>query len=218
MSERTNAQWLADLSSEDTIAQAAAIDDLRIRLQRGIFYYLRRERSDLTERSNQHLQQMAEDFAQEAVLRILDNLDSFRGDSKFTTWATKIAVRVAISELRRARYRDFSLEDVTADGEIIPNLSTTTATDLPLNPEKATERSDVLAKINTAFEEVLTERQRVALEAVGLRGVPMDIVAEQLGTNRNALYKLLHDARKKLKAALEQQHLTLDYIMTLFTE
>src|SRR5690606_35377417 len=86
----------------------------------------------------------------------------------------------------------------------------------PPSPEKATERQDVLRIISDALEEALTERQRTALEAVTLRGISMDIVAEQMDTNRNALYKLLHDARKKLRAHLEAQGVALEYIMHLF--
>lgn len=216
MTNRTNAQWLADLSADRTAQQAAALDDLHARLRRGIFYYLSRERSDLANRSQAELQQMAEDFAQEATLRVLQNLSSFRGDSQFTTWATKVAVRVAISELRRARYRDFSLEDITIDGELLPDLGATLLSSAPSNPERTAERADVLDKINRAMRETLTERQRLALEAVGMRGVPMDLVAEQLQTNRNALYKLLHDARSRLRDALEREGLSMEYILNLF--
>ncbi len=159
---------------------------------------------------------MAEDFTQEATLRVLKNLHSFRGDSQFTTWATKVAVRVAISELRRARYRDFSLEELTIDGELMPDISAAATTTGPIGPEKSTERADVMAKIGEALRESLTERQRLALEAVGLRGVPLEIVAAQMDTNRNALYKLLHDARLKLRAAMEGQGLSMDYIQNLF--
>jgi RNA polymerase sigma-70 factor (ECF subfamily) len=62
----------------------------------------------------------------------------------------------------------------------------------------------------------LTDRQYQALEAVALKGIPMDVVAEQMGTNRNALYKLVHDARKKLRAHLDAQGLSIDYVMELF--
>ncbi len=216
MVTRTNAQWLADLTADDTPQQAAALDELRDRLHRGIFYYLSRERSDLSGRSYDDLQQMADDFVQEATLRVLKNLHSFRGDSQFTTWATKVAVRVAISELRRARYRDFSLEALTIEGERLPDLRQTFGSDRPPNPEKVAERNDVAARIEAAIRDSLTERQRLALEAVGLRGVPLEIVAEQLETNRNALYKLLHDARRKLRAALEREGITVDYIHDLF--
>jgi RNA polymerase sigma-70 factor (ECF subfamily) len=216
MSKRTNEQWLADLVADDAPQQMAALEDLHVRLQRGIYYYLSRERSDLATRSPSDLQQMANDFAQEAILRVLKNPDSFRGDSQFTTWATKVAVRVAISELRRARYRDFSLEALTVEGELMPDISTAFGSDSVAGPEKSTERMDVMEKINRAIQEVLTERQRAALQAIGLRGLPMDVVAEQMGTNRNALYKLLHDARRKLKAALEGEGITMDYLHHLF--
>jgi len=217
MIDRTNDQWLADLTGPPDV-QASAIEDLRQRLQRGIFYYLSRERSDLSHLSNQEITQMAEDLAQDATLRVMENLDSFRGDSRFTTWATKIAVRVAISDLRRARYKDFSLDDLTADGELLP-ASATGVNSSPLpNPEDATERSDVMLKISKALEEALTERQYQALSAVALQGVPLDIVAERMGTNRNALYKLLHDARRKLRTYLESQGLSTDYMLNLFQE
>lgn len=209
---RTNEEWLADLTG-DPEAQASALADLRHRLQNSILYYLGQERSDLRTVSSQELQRMAEDLAQDATLRIMNNLDSFRGESKFTTWANRIAVRIAISDLRRARYKDFSLDDLTADGELLPLGNTAPS---PPTPEVAVERSDVLTKINHAMEEALTERQYKALVAVALRGVPMDIVAEQMDSNRNALYKLLHDARRKLRSHLESQGLSMDYMMDLF--
>lgn len=218
MDKRSDEQWLAALAAQNTPEQADALEDLRQRLKRGIFYYLSRERSDLTGLAHSELEQMAEDFAQEATLRVLKNLASFRGDSQFTTWATKVAVRVAISELRRARYRDFSLEEVTSDGELMPNLAEMFLSNRPAGPEKATERRDVLAKIQHAIDTALTDRQRMALTAVGLRHVPLEIVAERMNTNRNALYKLLYDARMKLRTALEADGLSVEYIQTLFEE
>jgi RNA polymerase sigma-70 factor (ECF subfamily) len=213
--ERTNEAWIETLTKEDP----TALQDLLAYLQRGIYYYLSRERSDLTGRSHEDLVQMAADFAQDALLRILKNLDSFRGDSRFTTWAMKIGTRTAISELRRARYKDFSLDQITINGEFMMGLdeSSSTATK-PIGPEKATERADILRIINQALDSALTDRQRLALEAVTLRGISIDVVAERMGTNRNALYKLLHDARKKLKAHLEAQGLPLEYILNLFEQ
>ena len=215
---RTNEQWVAELGNEENAeVQAEALDALRARLQRGIYYYLSHERSDMSQYASEDLMQMSQDFAQDAVLRVLKNLHTFRGDSLFTTWAMKIAARVAVSELRRARYKDFSLETITADGDIMLNMRESPGTtQKPIAPEKQTERQDVTQIIANALGEVLTERQRIALEAVSLRGIPMDVVAEQLETNRNALYKLLHDARKKLKIYLEQQGVSMDYMMDLF--
>lgn len=215
MTDRTNEQWLDELRSDDEPTQTAALEDLRKRLQRSIYFYLSQDRSDLRGLATQELQQMAEDLAQDATLRVIDNMDKFRGESRFTTWANKIAVRLAISDLRRARYKDFSLDELTADGELLP-ISSRIASSAEPTPEKVTERDDVMEKIELAFKEALTERQYQALVAVALRGVPMDVVAERMDTNRNALYKLIHDARRKLKAHLESQGISTDYMMNLF--
>lgn len=217
MVDRTNEQWLADLSGPPDI-QALALEDLRQRLQRGIFYYLSRERSDLSQLSSQEITQMAEDLAQDATLRVMENLGSFRGDSRFTTWATKIAVRVAISDLRRARYKDFSLDDLTADGDLLPASAVQVNSAPPLGPEDETERSDVMQRISRALKDVLTERQYQALVAVALQGVPLEILAERMGTNRNALYKLLHDARRKLRDHFEAEGLSMNYMLNLFED
>jgi RNA polymerase sigma-70 factor (ECF subfamily) len=215
MVERTNEQWIADLTGPPDV-QAEALEDLRLRLQRGIFYYLSRERSDLAHLSSQELTQMAEDLAQDATLRVLDNLRSFRGDSRFTTWATKVAVRVAISDLRRARYKDFSLDGLTASDELLPSTAASIGNVPDPSPEDAAEQTEVMAKISAALDEALTERQRQALVAVALQGVPMEVVAEKMNTNRNALYKLVHDARRKLRSHLEAQGLSMDYLQDLF--
>ncbi len=217
MTERTNEEWLADLRGSPE-AQSTALKDLQTRLQRGIFYYLSRERSDLSGQSNHELTQMSEDLAQDATLRVMENLDSFRGDSLFTTWATRIAVRVAISDLRRARYKDFSLDQMTADGDLLPLTTNPVASVTPPGPERATEQAEVFARIQNTLDEVLTERQQQALIAVAVRGVPLEVVAEQMNTNRNALYKLLHDARQKLRTHLESQGLSMDYVLNLFQD
>lgn len=210
---RTNEEWLAELRADSQV-QAEAIEDLRQRLKRSIRYYLGQDRSDLRDLSSQEIERMADDLAQDATLRVIDNMDNFRGESQFTTWANRIAIRLAISDLRRARYKDFSLDNLTADGEILPtNISTTIG---PPSPETTVERDDVLGRINRALDEALTERQRKALIAVAIQGVPMDVVAEQMDSNRNALYKLVHDARRKLRAHLESQGLTMEYMMDLF--
>jgi len=127
-------------------------------------------------------------------------------------------VRVAISDLRRARYKDFSLDDLTADGDVLPASAASVNGTTPPNPEEATERSDVMAKISRALEDVLTERQYQALVAVALQGVPLEILAERMGTNRNALYKLLHDARRKLRTHLESQGISTNYMLNLFQD
>ncbi len=217
MSDRTNDAWVAALRGE-TPDQADALEDLRARLQRAIFYYLSRERSDLSSLSAHDLTQMAQDMAQDALMRVLANLDSFRGDSLFTTWAMRVAVRVAISDLRRARYRDYSLDALTTDREPAWLGSNPVAGDKPPNPERAAEQDEVMARVSASIRDALTPRQYQALVAVAVDDVPMEIVAERMGTNRNALYKLVHDARRKLRAHLEAQGLSMEYMMRLFED
>ncbi len=214
-SGRSNQEWIAALTRNGDGAQDEALAELRARLQRSIYFYLSQDRSDLSGLAGHELAQMAEDLAQDATMRVMDNLAKFRGESRFTTWATKIAIRLAISDLRRSRYKDFSLDELTADGDLLP-ISTRLGASASPTPEKVAERDDVLEKIETALKEALTERQYQALVAVALKGVPMDVLAQRMGTNRNALYKLIHDARRKLKTHLEGQGISTDYMMNLF--
>lgn len=211
--ERTNEEWVAQL--RDGSAHSATLEELRLRLQRSIYYYLSQERSDLSGLAPSELEEMAQDLAQDATLRVLENLDNFRGESRFTTWANKIAIRIAISDLRRARYRDFSLDELTANGDFISAQANLISV-APPNPETVAERENAKLILDNALKNALTERQYQALVAVAMHDIPMDIVAEQLGTNRNALYKLIHDARRKLRQYLEEQGLNTDYLLRLF--
>jgi RNA polymerase sigma-70 factor (ECF subfamily) len=216
MVERTNEQWIADLQA-DIPGSPEALEDLRVRLERGLLYYLSHERSDLTDYAADDLRQMAQDFAQDALLKVLDNLASFRGESQFTTWAAKIAARVAISELRRARWKDYSLEGLSSDGDVMPANATSDLTSTPQpQPESYTERQDLLKIVDEAITTVLTDRQRAALTAHAIDGVPIEEIARRMGTNRNALYKLIHDARLKLKKHLEDHGVTMDDLSDLF--
>jgi RNA polymerase sigma-70 factor (ECF subfamily) len=137
-----------------------------------------------------------EDFTQEALVRILRNVDSFKGESRFGTWAMAIAVRVAFSALRRRRHQeraaDFDTELVEAAAIDAPGAG---------DPGRGSERRDVMSTLRRAIHHELSDRQRRAVLGE-LRGIPSQTLAEQLGMNRNAFYKLHHDARKKLKAAI----------------
>ena len=122
--ERTNEMWLAQLR-ENSPRQAEAIEDLRQYLKRGVLGYLRtRTRSYIPYLADTELQQMSEDFIQDALLKIHTNLDTFQGKSKFTTWATKIAAKHTIDELRRAKWRDLSLDAVPDAGTALPKILT----------------------------------------------------------------------------------------------
>ncbi len=140
-----------------------------------------------------------EDAVQDALLRILDRLDQFQGRSRFVTWATAIAIRVALGELRRSRWQDVSLDTVLKEADFVP----TRAVDTAPGPALQVERQAIIAKMHELIATDLTEKQRNVLLAE-LRGMPQDEIARHLGSNRNAVYKLTHDARKKLKSALQK--------------
>lgn len=189
MRERNNDQWVERLRGPE---RDVALADLRAVLLRG----LRAALYGYSELS-------VEDFAQEALIKILDNLDSFRGESRFTVWAQKIAVRTAYAETRRRRWRDVSLEEVIdrhGEGGSVP------ADPLEDPVTKATQRM-IMTEFRRFVDEELTERQRTALLAA-MGGMTLEAVADRMGTNRNALYKLLHDARKRLKKRMLAESFT----------
>lgn len=183
---RTNQEWLDALRGP---GRDEALADLRAILVRGLHYSLA-SRSDVDGA-------LVEDFVQEALLKIVDALDSFRGESRFTTWAQKIAVREALSELRRHRWRDVSLDKITRarDSDFIP----ATLADPSAGPERQAIQGALLETLGRMISERLTDRQRTAMTAVYLHGVPLEEAARVTGTNRNALYKLLYDARQRLQ-------------------
>lgn len=203
MQERTNEQWLAELRGPNP---DEALADLYGLLVRGL-------RAALGGRAD-GVDANIGDFAQEALIKIVSNLDSFRGESRFTTWAQKIAMNVALTELKRRRWRDVSLQDLldrrTATGRGLA--------DPQLTPEQVAFQNMVLAKLRRTIDEELTDRQREAVVAVILEGMPIAEVARRMGTNQNALYKLLHDARKKLKLRMEAAGLTPQEVLAAFDE
>ena len=137
---------------------------------------------------------LIEDAAQEALVRIVDRIQSFRGDSRFVTWAMAIATRAMLSHLRRTHWKNVSLDEMAAAG-LIPPLAT-----VVLNDENL-DRSRLLEVVRTSIENDLTERQRQTIQAE-LAGVPPEVIAERMGTNRNAVYKLVHDGRARLRRAI----------------
>ncbi|HRV91536.1 MAG TPA: sigma-70 family RNA polymerase sigma factor [Anaerolineae bacterium] len=211
--ERTNQAWLEDLR-DDSPHQTKAINDLLNHLKRGVFAYLR-TRSDLSHLAEPELEQMGQDFAQEAILKVKDNLDKFQGKSKFTTWAAKIAANHTISELRRARWRDYSLDALTDSGTSLQEILAL-PTGQNLNPDTENERRQVWQILDEVISQELTDRQRQALVAVTVDNVPISEVANSLNTNANNVYKLLHDARLKLKRSLQALDLDSAYILKLF--
>ena len=201
---RSNEEWLTALRGP---GQEEALSDLRVLLARGLGYALA-GRVNVREADIQ-------DFVQDSLLKILGALDSFRGESQFLTWAQKIAVHVAFTELRRRRWKDVSLENVTQgaeESEFIPE----TLADKRDGPEKQAIQNDMLRAMRRIMTEELTEKQRQVLVAVQINGMPLQEVADRMHTNRNALYKLVHDARRRLKKRMMAEGMSPQEMMAAF--
>jgi RNA polymerase sigma-70 factor (ECF subfamily) len=153
-----------------------------------------------------------EDFAQEALLRVRAQLPTFRGESRFTSWALSIAVRVAFDELRHQRWKNVSFDALTSDADGPVRFEPREEA----SQERRLARDQALAALQQALEGDLTDKQRRVLVAE-LSGMPHAEIALQLGMNRNALYKLAHDARKKLKGRLEAAGLSAEEVLWAFT-
>ena len=212
---RTNEEWLADLGTHETRAEALA--DLREYLLKAVYVYLDRYREDLYDLSRSELEQMAEDFAQEALLQVLNNLETFRGESKFTTWAYRFVINEAAAELRLHRWQTLSTEALIGEGEEVSLLSFLSDVEAP-DPERTVARTEILVVMQRVIEEDLTRRQRIALVSIKMRGVPVVEVAERLDATPNTIYKLVYDARRKLREGLERRHYSQADVLAIFSE
>lgn len=210
MSDRTNIEWLTDLGTPGP-QRESALADLHALILKAMPYALSRYLSP----QNPQFDALAEEVAQDTLLRVLDRMDTFEGRSQFTTWVYKIAVHIALSELRRRRWRDISLDEVLESDD-----SRTTEPDWMSSrdpgPEARAEQRDALEQVRRLIAEELTDKQRKAITAIAIKGMPMEQVANQMGTNRNALYKLMFDARLRLKQRLEAEGLNVVELLTLF--
>lgn len=181
---RTDERWVAAIGGSGP-ARESALADLRAILVAGLNRAFGHSEIGST---------LIEDAAQDALSRILDRIQTFRGDSRFITWAMAIATRAMLSQLRRAHWKNVSLDEMSAAG-LIPPLAAVVSNDENL------DRLRLLEVVRTAIENDLTERQRQVIQAE-LAGVPPEVIAERMGSNRNAVYKLVHDARTRLRRAI----------------
>lgn len=211
---RTNSEWLQSLSLQDSL-QTEAIEELRALLLKASLYTLVTHVSDLYHLGEQERVALAEDCAQEALLAILARLDDFRGESKFTTWAYKFAVNIALNRARRERWKGVSLDTLAEDDYSLDWLQWKEGFQ-SADSETSTLKEEVSNIIRKAIRDELTDRQRQVLKWIAFDGVPMDVVVERLETNRNAVYKLLHDARLKVKKCLSSHGYEVEEIYDLF--
>ena len=210
--QRSNAEWIVALSDAGD-GQASALSDLRSYLLRAALFTLQRALHYVGHLESSALGQIAEDCAQEALTAILQRLHEFRGDSKFTTWAYAFAVNTALTAARRERWAPVALDPIL-DGDALP--SPAGDVDGAADPERRALQMEMMAAIREGIERHLTLKQRQILRALILEEVPLDEVVRHWGTNRNAVYKLVHDARRKLKAHLQGRGFDLEEAFDLF--
>ena len=173
-----------------------AIAALHALLLRGAHHELNRRRHTLSHLSSGTLEDLAMQATDDALVAILAKLDTFRGDSRFTTWAYKF---VLLEAGVRARRRAWHGREVALDADEWP-----AARDERPSAQQIAESNELLAAIGDAIRTALTPHQREVFSALALNGVPIDVLAERLATTRGALYKTLHDARRKLRATLAE--------------
>jgi RNA polymerase sigma-70 factor, ECF subfamily len=191
-------EWLSRLRA-DGPERHEALRELRELLLRAARFETGRRRAALPHLRGGDFDDLAQQSADDALLAILDKLDDFRGESRFTTWAYKFALLEAAVKVRRRAWQG---REVPLAPEVWPLIA-----DRGSAPDRDAETSELLGAIGQAIDEQLTAHQREILVAITLNDVPIDVLAERLGATRGALYKTLHDARRRLRAVLSERGL-----------
>ena len=213
---RTNQEWSHDLNATGAL-QEAAIADLRDLLLRAALYFFSRNLGDLAGLSRDEILQRAEDCAQDALIAVVQHLSEFRGDSKFSTWAYKFAINIALMSARRERWKGISLDELSEAGEEEFSEWVRVGKSGDVSPEQSAMQEELRGVIREMIEHDLTDKQRQVIMLMVFKEVPMDEVVRHLGTNRNSVYKLLHDARWKLKSGLQERGFEVGETINLFS-
>jgi RNA polymerase sigma-70 factor (ECF subfamily) len=182
--------WHLDLQAEGA-RREEAVARLQGLLLRAARFEVFRRAGSLPQLSAVELDELAQDAADDAAVSVLRRLGDFRGESSFRTWAYKFALLEASVKVRRRAWRD---REVTLEPEHWESLAHAGP-----GPDDDAENAELLEAVREGIRTALTSRQRQVLVATVLEGVPIDVLAEQLDSNRNALYKVLHDARRRLR-------------------
>jgi RNA polymerase sigma-70 factor, ECF subfamily len=190
---RSSQAWLEALQS-DGVERDQAVSDLHALLLRAARFELRRRRAALAHVRGEELEDIAMQAADDALLAVLAKLETYRGASRFTTWAYKFALLEAGVKLRRRAWQG---REVVLEPSAWPAFADREAT-----AQERLERGELMRALRAAIDGALTPHQRTVFVALALREVPIDVLAERLGTTRGALYKTLHDARRKLRSEL----------------
>lgn len=191
--DHESSSWVLELSA-DGPAREAAVARLHALLLRVARAESARRRGTLPDRAQEEVDDLCVQAANDAVMAILRKLHEFRGAARFTTWACKFVILEISTRLRRHAWAQRSIE---ADDAVWDTL-----TDAAPPALAALQDAELMTALRQAVRDQLTERQRQVFQAVALDQVPIDVLAERLGSSRGAVYKTLHDARAKLRRAL----------------
>lgn len=213
---RSNQEWFEVLSHSE-IPQGEALEELRRLLLRAALYTLVTHVEDLHDMPEEERLALAEECAQEALMAVLAHLADFRGESKFTTWVYKFGVNIAHAQARRWRWKQVSL-DALADDDGDTDWLQYQEKFQTADSEQSLRKAEVVGVIRDALATQLTPRQRQTLKMIAFDNVPMDVVVQHTKSNRNAIYKLLHDARLRIKQHLLQGGYDLAEVMDLFQQ
>jgi len=194
-------EWLRSLHGTGA-SRDEAIARLHALLLRAARFEVARRRPTLPHLRGDDLDDVANQAADDALVSVLARLDDFHGASRFTTWVYKFALYEAAVKLRKRAWQGREVPLEPESWSLLPSAG--------LEPGAELEQSELLSTLQDAIGEVLTPHQRRVLVALALNGVPIDVLAERLSTTRGALYKTLHDARRKLRKHLEDCDLSLD--------
>jgi RNA polymerase sigma-70 factor, ECF subfamily len=195
--------WLSALRTPGA-ERDEAVARLHELLVRAARFEVSRRRAALSHIRGEELDDLALQAADDALVAVLAKLDDYRGASRFTTWAYKFALLEAGVRLRRRAWQE---REVVLEPEAWPLMA-----DAGQNPEGQAETAELMQALRCSIDGCLTDHQREVLVALALNGVPLDVLAERLNTTRGALYKTLHDARRKLRSDLARKGFTLDSI------
>jgi RNA polymerase sigma-70 factor (ECF subfamily) len=188
-----SADWLRALSGARAEQEIATVrlHDLLLRIARGET----RRRSGRLRLSGPELDDLAHQAAADALMAITAKIGQFRGESRFTTWAYKFVIFEVSTKISRHFWRHSSVPMDAEDWDRLPDR-------FGLEPDRESEWSELIGALHRAVDEELTDRQREIFIAIVLNGVPLDVLVAELGSNRNAIYKMLFDARRKLRTSL----------------
>ena len=193
--------WLRDLRAEG-VTRDEAVARLHALLLRATRFEVARRRPTQPHLRGNDLDDIALQAADDALMSVLARLDDFRGLSRFTTWVYKFGLLEAAVKLRRRAWQG---REVPLEPESWSLFSSA-----GLEPDEDAEQGELLAALQVAIDRVLTPHQRLVLVALALNGVPIDVLAERLDSSRGALYKTLHNARRKLRRHLRDEGLAIE--------